>query len=115
MYLLEQDGIWYNMNAGLPHTATNFGRYPRIQLVIRHLLKQNKLKSSIEISLSTTIDNIDDARFVFDSTLSPWFNKANKLGFINNFDHSPVSIKFNIEQDKIDEFKCILPLEFKII
>ena len=115
MYPLEQDGIWYNMNAGLLHTATNFGRHPRIQLVVRHLLKQNKLKNPIAVSLSTTIANTDDARFVFDNTLSPWFNEANKLGFINNFDHSPISIKFNIEQDKIDAFKRILPIEFKII
>jgi len=115
MYPLEQDGIWYNMNAGLLHTATNFGRHPRIQLVVRHLLKQNKLKNPIAVSLSTTIVNTDDARFVFDNTLSPWFNEANKLGFINNFDHSPISIKFNIEQDKIDSFKRMLPTEFKII
>ena len=57
----------------------------------------------------------DDARFVFDNTLSPWLNEANKLGLINNFDHSPISIKFNIEQDKIDSFKRVLPPEFKII
>jgi len=115
MFRLEQDGIWYDMDAGLLHTATNFGRYARVQLVVRKLLKNNKLKNPIEVSLSTTIENTDDARFMFDNTLSPWFNEANKLGFINNFDHSPISIKFNIEQDKIDSFKRILPNEFKII
>ncbi len=115
MHLLEPDGIWYDMNAGFLHTATNFGRLTRAQLVVRKLLKNNKLKNPIEVSLSTTIANTDDARFVFDNTLSPWFNEANKLGFINNFDHSPISIKFNIEQDKIDSFKRMLPTEFKII
>ena len=63
----------------------------------------------------TTISNTDDARFMFDNTLSPWFNEANKLGFINNFSHTPISIKFNIEESKIDSFKNILPPEFKII
>jgi hypothetical protein len=115
MFRLEQDGVWYDMNAGLLHTATNFGRRARVQLVVRKLLKNTKLKNPIEVSLSTTIANTDDARFVFDNTLSPWFNEANKLGFINNFDHSPISIKFNIEQDKIDSFKRMLPAEFKII
>ena len=115
MFRLDQDGIWYDMDAGLLHTATNFGRCARVQLVVRKLLKNNKLKNPIEVSLSTTIENTDDARFVFDNTLSPWFNEANKLGFINNFDHSPVSIKFNIEQDKIDSFKQMLPTKFKII
>jgi hypothetical protein len=115
MFRLEQDGVWYDMDAGLLHTATNFGRRARVQLVVRKLLKNNKLKNPVEIKLSTTIANTDDARFVFDNTLSPWFNEANKLGFINNFDHSPISIKFNIEQDKIDSLNRVLTSEFKII
>jgi hypothetical protein len=115
MFCLEQDGIWYDMDTSFLHTATNFGRRARAQLVVRKLLKNNKLKNPIAISLSTTIANTDDARFVFDNTLSPWFNEANKLGFINNFDHSPISIKFNIEKDKIDSLKRMLPTEFKII
>jgi hypothetical protein len=114
MYRLEQDGIWYDMDAGFLHTATNFGRRARIQLVVRKLLKKNKLRNPVEISLSTTIANTDDARFVFDNTLSPWFNEANKLGFINNFSHSSISIKFNIESDKVDSLKLMLTPEFKI-
>jgi hypothetical protein len=115
MYPLEQDGIWYNMDAGFLHTATNFGRHPRIQLVVRHLLKQNKLIDPVKMSLVTTIANTEDARFLFDNTLSPWFNEANKLGFINNFDHSPIAINFNIERSKLDLFKNMLPEEFKLI
>lgn len=115
MHQLKQDGIWYDMNAGLLHTAANFGRRARVQLVVRKLLKQHKLQNPVEIALSTTISNTDDARFVFDNTLSPWFNEANKAGFINNFDHSAVSIKFNIERDKIDSLKHMLTPEFKII
>jgi hypothetical protein len=115
MFRLEQDGIWYNMDAGLLHTATNFGRRARIQLVVRHLLKKNRLTDPLEITLSTTIANTDDARFMFDNTLSPWFNEANKLGFINNFSHSPVGVKFNIEKTKLDSLKSMLPEEFKIL
>jgi hypothetical protein len=115
MFRLEQDGVWYNMDAGLLHTATNFGRRARIQLVVRHLLKKNILTDPVEITLSTTMANTDDARFIFDNTLSPWFNEANKLGFINNFSHSPVGVKFNIEKNKLDSLKSMLPKEFKII
>lgn len=115
MFRLEQDGIWYDMDAGFLHTATNFGRRARIQLVVRQLLNKNKLKEPMAVALSTTIVNTDDARFMFDNTLSPWFNEANKLGFINDFEHSTVMIKFNIEQDKLESFKRILPEEFKII
>jgi hypothetical protein len=103
------------MDAGLLHTATNFGRRARIQLVVRHLLKKNKLVDPLEITLSTTIADTNDARFIFDNTLSPWFNEANKLGFINNFSHSPIGVKFNIEKNKLDSFKKILPTEFKIL
>jgi hypothetical protein len=115
MYLLEQDGIWYNMDAGFLHTATNFGKHPRIQLVVRHLLKQNKLIDPIEVSLSSTISNTDDSRFIFDNELSPWLNTANKDGIINNFDYSPVGVKFNIEKNKLDSFKNIIPAEFKLL
>lgn len=115
MFPLNQDGIWYNMDAGVLHTATNFGRRARVQLVVRQLLKQNKLTDPVDIALSTTISNTDDARFIFDNTMSTWFNEANKLGFINGFEHSAITIKFNIEQDKLESFKRILPEEFKII
>ena len=115
MHKLEQDGIWYNMDASFLHTATNFGRRARVQLVVRHLLKKNTLTEPIAVALSTSISNPDDARFVFDNTLSPWFNEANKLGFINNFSLSSIGVKFNIEKSKLDSLKHILPNEFKIL
>jgi hypothetical protein len=115
MYPLSQDGIWYDMDASLLHTATNFGRKARVQLVVRKLLKKNKLSNPVEVSLATSIDNPNHARFLFDNTMSPWFNDANKAGFINNFSQGAVSIKFNIEQDKLELFKSMLPEEFKIL
>ena len=115
MFPLEQDGIWYNMNAGLLHTATNFGRRARVQLVVRHLLKKNELLDPVEIALSSTVSNTDDARFIFDNTLSPWLNHANKVGYINNFSYSPITVKFNIEKNKLDLFNSILPAEFSLL
>jgi len=47
--------------------------------------------------------------------MSPWFNAANKNGFINSFAQGNVSITFNIEQDKLESFKNMLPKEFKIL
>jgi len=115
MYPLSQDGIWYNMDASFIHTATNFGRRSRVQLVVRHLLKKNKLANPVEVSLATNMENTNHARFLFDNTLSPWFNAANKNGLINNFAQGNVAIKFNIEQEKLESFKSILPSEFKIL
>lgn len=115
LFPLKQDGIWYNMNAGTLHTASNFGRRARVQLVVRHLLKQNKLINPVEIVMSTTIANTDDARFTFDNVLSPWFNKANKLGFINGFGHSQIGVKFNIEKDMLDSLHGVMTGDFKIL
>ena len=53
--------------------------------------------------------------FLFDNTLSSWLNEANKSGYINSFSYSPISAKFNIEKNKLDSLKHILPNEFKII
>jgi len=114
VYPLSQDGIWYDMDASFLHTATNFGRKARVQLVIRKLLKKNKLFNPIEVSLVTSMENPNYARFLFDNTLSPWFNEANKLGFINNFIQGALSIKFNIEQNKLESLTNILPEEFKL-
>lgn len=115
MHPLSQDGIWYDMDASFLHTATNFGRKARVQLVVRKLLKKNKLTRPIEVSLVTTMENPNYARFLFDNTLSPWFNEANKLGLINNFIQGDLSIKFNIEQNKLESLKTILPAEFKLV
>jgi hypothetical protein len=115
MHPLTADGIWYNMDAGFLHTASNFGRCARVQLVVRQLLKKNKLNEPVEVALSTTIADTNDARFLFDNKLSPWFNEANKLGYINNFSYSPIGVKFNIEKNKLDSLKHILPKEFEIL
>jgi len=115
MHKLVQDGIWYDMDAGVLHTATNFGRRARVQLVVRHLLKSNKLTDPVSVALSSTVANADDARFIFDNTMSTWLNKANKLGFINKFSYGNVLINFNIEKNKLNLLTRILPNEFKII
>jgi hypothetical protein len=72
------------------------------------------LVDPVAVSLSTTVANTEDARFLFDSHISPWLNEANKIGFINSFDYSPISIKFNIERTKLDLLIFMLPKEFKL-
>jgi hypothetical protein len=115
MHPLVQDGIWYDMDASFLHTAANFGRRARVQLVVRKLLKKNRLKNPVDIALTTTMTNADHARHIFDNTVSPWLNEANKAGFIDNFSHSSIFVKFSIEQDKLESLKHILPDEFRIL
>lgn len=115
MHKLSQDGIWYDMDASFLHSAANFGRRARIQLVVRKLLQNNKLVNPVQVALTTTMSNTDHARYLFDNTISIWLNEANKLGYITNFSYSSPFVKFDIEQDKLDSLKHILPQEFKIL
>jgi hypothetical protein len=114
LYNLETNGIWYYMDAGRLHTASNFGRYDRIQLVVRKLLQRNNLKNPTTVRIFSNIPTLDDSRFIFDNTVSPWLNKANKQGIINNFNYTPTCVKFDIEKNYIGKLKDILSDNFRI-
>jgi hypothetical protein len=109
MYKLEQDGIWYEMDAGQHHTATNFGRLFRIQLVVRKLLKRNTIKNPLTVTIISKLDSIDDSRFLFDNYVSPWLNSANKNSHISDFEYSATQVKFKTSESRLQELKKILP------
>ena len=115
MYRLEQDGVWYEMNAGFHHTAVNFGERPRVQLVVRKLLKRNKIKNPLAVTIRTKLEDLDLARYKFDNQISPWLNLANKNGYISNFKYSPNEVKFTIEEQQLDQLRNYLHEEFEII
>ena len=85
MFKLETDGMWYDMNAGFRHTAVNFGNRPRVQLVVRKLLLRSDRRDLVNITINSSLDNLDDARYEFDNTISSFLNKINKDNAINNF------------------------------
>lgn len=114
LHKLNQDGIWYDMNAGYTHTATNFGRVNRVQLVVRKLLRTHYIDNPVTVNLISTIRNPDDARFLFDKHISPWLNSANKLGVITDFEHSAPYVRFKMSPDQLDYFKNVLPEGFTI-
>jgi hypothetical protein len=114
LYPLEQDGYWYEMDAGIAHSAVNFGRTVRVQLVVRHLLKNATLKDPVLAKI--TFDNLtpEHARFIFDSKLSPILNSANKSETMNSFKWTPTYVSFNMERDMLEYLKTKLPENFKI-
>jgi hypothetical protein len=114
LHQLKQDGVWYEMDAGQLHTATNFGRQYRIQLVIRKLLNNNILADPIKIKLSSLIDDADSARFIFDQTVSNWLNYANKDKIISNFLFNNNAVEFEIEKNYLSTLQEIVPQEFKL-
>ena len=114
MYPTVVDGRWYLMDAGKRHSAINFSGQTRVQLVIRQLLIPGKIENpqTVKLSLDKHIPNF---RYVFDDTLSPWLNKINKQGQLNNFQMiSESDVSFVIDKGCVSELVNICPLEFKI-
>jgi len=110
---LYPDGIWYEMDAGRLHTAANFGRYPRMQLVARKLMLRPVLKNPINIRFTSSIKNPDDRRFIFDNTLSTLLNYFNKLGVIDNFSFGEV-VSMTIENEALLNLQRQLPTGFDL-
>jgi len=104
MHLTEVNGQWYTMNAGVRHTAANFGSEDRIQLVVRQLLPTNVLKDPIEVFI-TLKDIITDRRFIFDDIISPWLNLAFKRGIVSKFNGEDLIASLTIELDYLDELE----------
>jgi len=103
-----QPGIWYTMNAGLIHSAVNFGDAPRYQLVVRHLLPKCKLLDPVNLTLQ--IHNAPyNFRFILDNCISPKLNKMCKDKKISNF--NPISdkcIKLTIERSSLPELNIAI-------
>ena len=114
MHLVEPDGVWYDMDAGRLHVAANFGSIPRTQLVVRKLLTHTVLKDPIKIKIMIDMKDIDtDARYKFDHQLSPWLNRANKKGLIDNFDFNGTNeVEFDTEREMYDKVKELLPYSY---
>lgn len=113
LHKTQQDGCWYSMNAGTLHTAANFGQIPRLQLVVRQLLKNTKLKDPVSVRISKAED-VFDYRYQFDHVLSPYLNKINKQGVIDNFSYSEEAVTFSIETSYLETLAEVVPSIFKV-
>lgn len=108
------DSTWYCMDAGRIHSAANFGRGPRAQLVVRKLLNTNQLASPVPVSIQSTLST-DDARQLFDLHVSSWLNRAAKLGIISQFAANGTTVSFSIEQDSMPVLESIIPCGLELI
>lgn len=115
LHKLVPDTYWYDLDAGKLHSAVNFGRTERIQLVVRKLLKNAILKEPVAVTIEAIDMTADHARFVFDNTFSPVLNKYNKLGLMNSFEHTATQVKFNVEYEQLEHLKTIASNSFRII
>lgn len=103
-------GYWYNMDTSILHSAVNFGDNPRYQLVVRQLLNDAKIVDSSKVQI---IVKGEHSRYKFDSTLSPWLNRANKDSRLNSFTVNDNIVKFNIPTDDIEILQQVVPEEFE--
>lgn len=102
MYPTNCDGIWYEMDAGKIHSATNYGDIPRAQLVVRKLLKRGKFYESKHIVI-TPKQLRHDYRYQFDNHISPWLNEMNKSKKMNNFKFDIDRVEFDLDNSVISE------------
>jgi len=91
-------GIWHDMDAGILHSAVNFGETNRTQLVVRKLLEHHTIVNPINVKLG--VENItNNYRFLIDTHLSPVFNKWAKGKMLDNFSYDDGKyISFTIDQ-----------------
>ena len=116
MYKTIADGYWYDMDAGPRHSAVNYGDIPRAQLVVRKLLTRNTLNNPVSFFIEPNELPIDDARYLFDDTVSIWLNKGVKEGLVTNFSYNPTTgaVQFDLEQDVVDFALSVIPKSFKV-
>jgi hypothetical protein len=113
MHQTNQLGHWYNMNAGVRHTAANFGSEDRVQLVIRQLLPRASITNPKQISLKLKTV-VGDRRFIFDDVISPWLNRAFKQGIVSNFVGQDLEATFIIEESHIAELDKLINQHFTL-
>lgn len=116
LHLLEANGNWYTMDAGRMHSAANFGKHFRVQLVVRQLLTNSAIDNAVHVKLYSDTLDIDNARFAFDNIISPWLNKTNKKGALANFKIFPGTsvVEFTTDVISRNELALILTPDIKM-
>lgn len=105
-------GYWYYMNTGVLHSAVNFSDNPRYQLVVRQLLTNAEISNSSKIKIAVKGEH---ARYKFDSTISPWLNKANKDHKLNSFTVNDNVVEFNMPTADVESLQRIIPEQFEFV
>lgn len=106
MYKQRVDGYWRYMFADNIHTASNFGNVPRKQLVVRELLKHSRFTNLIDVEITPAYEQFD-YRYQFDNIISPWLNRKNQEGTLDNFVYKDTVVTFSIAEHIKEELEEI--------
>lgn len=112
LFDLIQDGHWYYMDAGKTHTAANFGRGTRAQLVVRCLLLNGCDGNFVPITIESTLTDKEQSRYIFDMYISPELNKQNKQQRMRNFSVKNNSVSFEIGAESLIALRKVIPEGF---
>lgn len=116
MYEQHNDGQWRYMFADKIHTAGNYGSTPRIQLVVRELLKHTRYTNLIGVEITPAYEQFD-YRYQFDNIISPWLNRKNQEGELDDFVYNDTVVSFKIPEhvkDELNELTEFVTNSFKI-
>jgi len=92
------------MNAGMLHSASNYGYKNRYQLVIRKRLQSNRMMNDPRQVVMTSKDPVYNLRYLFDSSFSILLNRLAKEQSIDAFTRiNEHTIKFLRDGSKINE------------
>lgn len=114
-YPLRADCTWYMMQAQHVHTAMNVGRDFRSQLVVRQLLTAGNFESHVHVRITSHRFTADDSRYVFDTTISPWLNRQDKLGHIRDFEFYSLGVSFTMLDSLVDELRDLVSTNFQLM
>jgi hypothetical protein len=107
MYPTNDKSRWYMLDAGVRHSAVNFNRVDRLQLVVRQLLLLNVLNEPVNVSITGDSSLGTMMRYYFDNTVSRWLNTANKKGYITKFTSTETIATFDVERERLEELITI--------
>ena len=91
-------GSWHSMDAGVMHTASNFGSIGRIHLLVRQLLTNSQLKNPTTYTITADTTKSVYHRYIFDEVYSPLLNKLNVNKQLANFVKNELSVSFDTEE-----------------
>lgn len=113
LHPVHNDSFWYEMDAGVRHSAVNFGNKTRIQLVVRKLLEKSNLYHPVRIKIFL-VNFRTDFRFIFDDIFSPYINRLIKKGKADNFSLFNNEVFIDIEKEYVEDIKSISPEHFQV-
>ena len=97
MYRQNNDGYWRYMFADRIHTAGNYGSVPRHQLVVRERLKHSQFTNLTSVRITPAYEQFD-YRYQFDNIISPWLNRKNQEGTLDDFVYKDTVVTFKIAE-----------------